>query len=113
MKISPSRVAAIEILQRIENDRSFSSVLLPIYEENLSEPDRGLCHQLVLGVLRRQIYLDRLIEKFAGAKKLDISVRISLRLGIYQLLYLDRVPSYSAINESVNLVQLAKKRSAK
>ncbi len=106
-------MAAFEILQRIETDRSFSSALLPIFEERLGDADRGLCHALVLGVLRRKLYLDKLIEYFTGSKKLDPSVRISLRLGIYQLLFLDKIPAYSAINESVNLVQKARKTSAK
>lgn len=113
MKISPSRAAAFDILLRLENERAFSSVLLPIYEEKLSELDRGLCHELVLGLLRKQIYLDRFIEFVSGKKELDIEVRIALRLGAYQILFLDKVPSYSAINESVNLVQKAKKTSAK
>jgi 16S rRNA (cytosine967-C5)-methyltransferase len=64
-------------------------------------------------VLRRQIYLDRVISTWAGSKKLDTAVRIALRMGAYQLLFLDKVPAYSAINESVNLVQRAKKTSAK
>jgi 16S rRNA (cytosine967-C5)-methyltransferase len=113
MKISPARLAAFEILLRIEIDRAFSSVLLPAFEERLSPADRGLCHELVLGVLRRQLYLDKIIESLAGAKKLDPEVRIALRLGAYQLLYLDKVPAYSALNESVSLVQKAKKTSAK
>lgn len=113
MKISPSRIAAFEILLRIEKERSLSSALLPAYEEPLSELDRGLCHELVLGVLRQQIYLDRVISSLAGSKKLDVEVRIALRLGAYQLLFLNKVPAYSAINESVNLVQKAKKTSAK
>jgi len=113
MKISPARKAAFEILNRIDSTRAFSSVLLPEYEEKLATNDRGLCHELVLGVLRRQIYLDRLIDHFTGAKRLDQSVRNSLRLGAYQLLFLEKIPAYSAINESVNLVQMAKKTSAK
>ena len=113
MKISPARLAAFDVLLRIERDRAFSSVLLPAVEERLSSADRGLCHELVLGVLRRQMYLDKVIEVFAGAKKLDTAVRIALRLGAYQLLFLDKVPAYSAINESVGLVQKAKKTSAK
>ncbi|HEX6124023.1 MAG TPA: 16S rRNA (cytosine(967)-C(5))-methyltransferase RsmB [Pyrinomonadaceae bacterium] len=113
MKISPARVAAFEILQRIQTERSFSSVLLPAFEAKLSEVDRGLCHELTLGVLRRQIYLDRLIDHFASAKKLDAAVRVSLRLGIYQLLFLHKIPAYSAINDSVNLVHRARKSSAK
>ena len=113
MKISPARLAAFDVLLRIERDRAFSSILLPAVEERLGPADRGLCHELVLGVLRRQIYLDKVIEVFAGSKKLDAAVRIALRLGAYQLLFLGKVPAYSAINESVDLVQKAKKTSAK
>lgn len=111
-KVSPSRNAAFEILFKIEKEKAFSSILLPIYEENLTNVDRSLCHELVLGVLRKQIYLDKLIEKFS-TKKLDLEVRIALRLGLYQLLFLNKIPAYSAINESVNLVVKAKKTSAK
>ena len=113
MKISPARTAAFDVLLRIETDNAFSSILLPKYEETLSEKDRSLCHELVLGVLRRQIYLDRLIDQFAAKPKFDPEVRIALRIGAYQLLFLEKIPAYSAINESVNLVQRAKKSSAK
>ena len=113
MKISPARTAAFDILLRIETEKAFTSVLLPQYEDKLSPADRALCHELVLGTLRRQIWLDRVIDALTGGKKLDIEVRIALRLGIYQLNFLDKVPPYSAINESVNLVQRARKTSAK
>lgn len=112
MKISPARIASFEILVRIEREKAFSSSLLPIYEENLSSLDRALCHELTLGTLRQQIYLDCIIGNFV-TKKLDLEVRIALRLAIYQIYFLDRIPVYSAINESVNLVQKAKKTSAK
>ena len=113
MNISRARAAAFDVLLRIEAEKSFSSALLPVYEESLSPADSSLCHELTLGTLRRQIYLDRVIDHFAGGKKLDTAVRVALRLGLYQLLFLDRVPDYSAINESVGLVQRAKKTSAK
>ncbi len=113
MKISPARTAAFEILNKIEKEKAFASALLPLYEENLEAKDRALCHELTLGVLRKQIYLDKIIDTFTNHKKLDLAVRIALRLGIYQLLLLDKIPDYSAINESVNLVQVAKKTSAK
>lgn len=111
MKISPARTAAFDVLMRIEAERAFSSVLLSVYEERLSPRDRGLCHEITLGVLRRQIFLDRAIDQFSG-KKLDVAVRIALRIGLYQLLFLSKIPQHSAINESVNLVQRAKKTSA-
>lgn len=113
MKISPARIAAFEILSKIEKEKAFSSVLLPQYENDLSPQDRGLCHALTLGILRKQIGLDRIIDQSTKGKKLDSAVRIALRIGLYQLLFLDKVPDYSAINESVNLVQFAKKTSAK
>lgn len=113
MKISPARVAAFDILKRIETDQAFSSVLLPEYEAALSPKDRSLCHQLTLGVLRKQIYLDRIIDHFSGGKKIDVAVRVILRLGLFQLNFLDKVPDHSAVDESVSLVQRAKKSSAK
>ena len=82
MKISPSRIAAFEILAKIENEKAFSSALLPIYEEKLEAKDRALCHELTLGTLRKQIYLDRHIEKLTGGKKLDSAVKIIVRMAL-------------------------------
>ena len=113
MKISPARAAAFDIALRIETENAFSSVLLPMYESGLSQADASLCHELTLGTLRRQMYLDRIIDIVAVGKKIDIEVRIALRLALYQVNFLDKIPQYSAINESVNLVQRAKKTSAK
>ena len=112
MSISPARKAAFDVLLRIERERAFSSVLLPLYEDKLSRADRALCHELVLGTLRRQIKLDRLLDPFMGSKKLDLEVRIALRLAMYQLLFLSKVPARAAINDSVELVKRAKKSSA-
>ena len=113
MKVSPARLAAFNVLLKIETEKAYSSVLLPIYEKDLSAADRSLCHELTLGTLRRQMYLDRVIDLFSNGKKLDEAVRIALRLGVYQLLFLDKIPDYSAVDESVSLVQIAKKTSAK
>jgi 16S rRNA (cytosine967-C5)-methyltransferase len=113
MKISPARTAAYDILLRIERDGAFSSVLLPIYESNLNAKDRGLCHEIVLGVLRRKLYLDHVISLISNKERLDVEIATILRLALFQLVYLDRVPEHSAINESVNLAVRAKKTSAK
>ena len=76
--------------------------------------DRALCHELVMGVLRWQLWLDKLIEYYANRKvaELDVAVRLILRLGLYQLRFLSRVPASAAVNESVNLVNFARLRSA-
>jgi len=113
IKISPARRAAFDVLYRIETEHSYSSSLLPIVEKDLSDPDRGLCHELTLGTLRRQIKLDRIIDTLADGKKIDPAIRVAIRLGLYQLNYLDKIPDHSAINESVNLAFHAKKTSAK
>jgi 16S rRNA (cytosine967-C5)-methyltransferase len=80
----------------------------------LSSADRNLTTALVLGVLRRQIALDRQIKnllKKPGAK-LEPEALIALRLGAFQLLSLDRIPSHAAIGESVELVKQAGHRFA-
>ncbi|MDQ3805057.1 MAG: 16S rRNA (cytosine(967)-C(5))-methyltransferase RsmB, partial [Acidobacteriota bacterium] len=109
---APARRAAFEILRRVEEEGAFAAPLLA--GVGLSAEDRALCYELVLGVLRRQLWLDRAAEHFAGreASTLDAPVRRALRLGLYQLRFLTRVPARAAVNESVNLVHGARLRSA-
>jgi 16S rRNA (cytosine967-C5)-methyltransferase len=111
--VSPARLAAFEILRRVEAG-AYASVLLAAGAAALKPVDRALCHDLVLGVLRRQLWLDRLIELYANRQvvELDPAVRAVLRLGLYQLRFQTRVPASAAVNESVNLVYFARKRSA-
>ncbi|HET6972396.1 MAG TPA: 16S rRNA (cytosine(967)-C(5))-methyltransferase RsmB [Pyrinomonadaceae bacterium] len=112
-EISPARVAAFNILQQVENG-AFSSVLLAVQEPNLQPLDRALCHELVLGVLRWQLFLDKIVEHFSSRRveSLDPAVRIALRLGLYQLRFLTRIPASAAVNESVSLVRAARLSSA-
>ena len=112
-QISPARRAAFEILREVEAG-AFSSILLAAEEPKLKPADRALTHELVLGVLRWQLWLDKLIEHFSKRKveSLDLAVRLALRLGLYQLRFLTRVPASAAVNESVNLVRSAKVSSA-
>lgn len=112
-KVSPARVAAFEILQRVD-EGAYSSVLLANENFNLKTEDRALCYEIVLGVLRRRIWLDALIEYLTSrkAEKLDAAVRQALRIGLYQLRILSRIPESAAVNESVNLVHRARLRSA-
>ena len=92
MKLSPARTAAYDVLLRIETEHAYSSTLLADHEKKLIPRDRGLCHEIVLGVLRRQLLLDRFIDVFTNERKLDIEIRIILRIGLFQIYYLDRVP---------------------
>jgi 16S rRNA (cytosine967-C5)-methyltransferase len=112
--VSHARRAAFEALRRVEEEGAFAAPLLAGLPEGLSAEDRSLCYELTLGVLRRQLWLDRALGHFAGraAEKLDAPVRRALRLGLYQLRFLSRVPARAAVNESVNLVHAARLRSA-
>ena len=112
-EISPARLAAFRILEQVESG-AFSSVLLAAEEPRLKAVDRALCHELVLGVLRWQLLLDRIVEQFSKKRieSLDRGVRIALRLGLYQLRFLTRIPASAAVNESVSLVRKARLSSA-
>jgi 16S rRNA (cytosine967-C5)-methyltransferase len=109
MTISPARRAAFEILRRVELEGAYASVLLAGLDHGIRENDRSLCHELVLGILRRQLWLDCVLEHFANrdGDKIDLPVMLALRLGLYQLRFLSRVPPSAAVNESVNLVREA------
>lgn len=115
MPISPARVAAFEVLLRIENTDAYASELLHSSRfAKLSPADHGLLTELVMGVLRWRSVLDETVSAHSSQPlgKLDREVLTALRLGVYQLLFLDRVPRHAAINESVELVKRAHKRSA-
>src|SRR5262249_22742724 len=101
------------ILQQVA-DGAFSSVLLTVEEPQLQPVDRALCHELVLGVLRRQLWLDRVIEHFSErrSERFDPAGRIALRLGLYPLRHLTLIPASAAVNESVSLVRFARLGSA-
>ena len=115
MPISPARAAAFEILLRIENTDAYASELLHSSRlAKLSLADHGLLTELVMGVLRWRGALDKGIAEHVTQPlvRLDREVLTALRLGAYQLLFLDRIPTHAAVNESVELVKQARKRSA-
>ena len=112
--VSPARRVAFEILRRVEEEGSYASVLLASNEDALRADDLALAYELVLGVLRRQLWLDHLIEHYTGRSpyRLDAPVRRALRLGLYQLRFLSRIPQSAVVNEAVNLAHIARVRSA-
>ncbi|MFN0084296.1 MAG: 16S rRNA (cytosine(967)-C(5))-methyltransferase RsmB [Blastocatellia bacterium] len=115
VKISKARLAAFDVLWRVETESAYAGNLLASKRyDDLSPEDRGLTQELVLGVLRWRGRLDARIERLAGRpiRKIDPEVVLALRLGLYQLGFLSRIPAHAAINESVNLVKERKRRSA-
>ena len=115
MSISPARTAAFDILLRVDQQNAYASELLHSERlDKLAPADRGLAMELVMGVLRWRSRLDDAIAAAASRplKKLDAEVLNALRLATYQLQFLTRVPAHAAINDSVELVKRAQKRSA-
>jgi 16S rRNA (cytosine967-C5)-methyltransferase len=115
MPVSPARTVAFEILLRVEREESYASELLHSDRlAKLSSRDHGLATELVMGVVRWQSLLDQRLAAASSQKleRLDDEVLAALRLGVYQLQFLSRVPAHAAIFESVELVKAARKRSA-
>jgi 16S rRNA (cytosine967-C5)-methyltransferase len=113
--VSPSRAAAFDILLRVEQTGAYASELLHSEKlDKLSIADRALATELVMGVLRWRSRLDETIAAASSRplNKLDTEVLNALRLAAYQMQFLSRIPARAAINESVELVKRAKKRSA-
>lgn len=104
------RQAACETLLRIRKEGGFADRLIDIELSNgvLSGPDRGLYAELVYGVLRRQGTLDHILQQLLEKPmvELDPLALVILRIGLYQLTCLDRIPESAAVNESVNLAKL-------
>lgn len=111
--MSPAREIAFRVLKRV-HEGGFASDLLRRESAGISSRDAALAESIVFGCLRFQAQLDFLIGHFSGKpeSKLDEEVRIALRIGIYQLRYLERIPAHAAVAESVELVKRARKRSA-
>ncbi len=115
MTISPARIIAFDTLLGVETQDAFADESLrAALAETVSAADAGLATELTMGVLRWQRLLDFLIDRnlTKKSKTLDGEVRIALRMGIYQLHFLERVPPHAAVNESVELVKKSRKRSA-
>jgi 16S rRNA (cytosine967-C5)-methyltransferase len=115
MAVSAARAVAFEILLRVEREESYAAELLHSERHvKLSSRDHRLATELVMGVLRWQSLLDQRLAAASSQKlgRLDGEVLAALRLGVYQLQFLSRVPARAAIFESVELVKAARKRSA-
>jgi 16S rRNA (cytosine967-C5)-methyltransferase len=115
MVISPARTVAFDVLRRVANENAYAADLLYAHlAAGVKRADASLATELTLGVLRWQRLLDFLLERYLSRScdELDLEVLLALRIGLYQLRYLDRVPQHAAVNESAELVRRARKNSA-
>ena len=108
--ISPARQIAFDVLRKVHQG-GYASDLLLQRSVQLDSRDAGLASEIVFGCLRYQAQLDYLIARRVPRPP-EPEVRIALRMGIYQLRYLDRIPPHAAVGESVELVKRVHKASA-
>ena len=105
--MSDPRKIAYDVLIKCASAEQYSNIALDtaIKRSDLTPQDRGLLTALVYGVIERQITLDAIIDNLCQRGSADVSpdARTLLRLGLYQLAYLDRVPDHAAVNETVNM----------
>ena len=102
-----ARSVALETLIKCESSGQYSNIALDnaLKKSELSDSDKGLASALFYGVIERRITLDYYISKLSARPlcEIDERTRETVRLGLYQLIYLDRVPDHAAINETVAL----------
>ncbi|MBO5006898.1 MAG: 16S rRNA (cytosine(967)-C(5))-methyltransferase RsmB [Clostridia bacterium] len=102
-----AREAAYNALLRHENNSSYSNIELDatIKKYGLEGVERSFCTALFYGVIERAITLDYYISLLSDRKDIDTNVRVILRMGLYQIIYMDKVPDSAAVNESVSLAR--------
>ena len=101
---------AYKILSKIEHDKAYSNITLESVLNNNEASSASFVRALVYGVLERKITLDYYLSKLLTQpiKKLNPNVLTILRLGAYQILYMDKVPVSAAVNECVKLSRKSK-----
>lgn len=107
-KASPDpRRHAIEVVSMALSGRAFAQDEIDARSGQLAAADRRLLTEIVCGVVRRRLTLDRVLQAFASRPihRLDPAILQILRVAAYQVLFMDRVPPHAAVNESVRLAR--------
>ncbi|MGG7176040.1 16S rRNA (cytosine(967)-C(5))-methyltransferase RsmB [Clostridium paraputrificum] len=111
-----SRNIAVDVLDRIINEGAYSNIILSneLNNSELSDKDKSLATELVYGTLRRLKTLDMIISSFVrDMSMMDKKILTILRVAIYQMRFLDKVPSYAACNEAVELAKEISEKDSK
>ncbi|MED2010437.1 MULTISPECIES: 16S rRNA (cytosine(967)-C(5))-methyltransferase RsmB [Brevibacillus] len=104
-----ARDIALDVLNRVEEHQSYSNLELKhvLNREELRAPDAGLVTELVYGTIQRRLTLDTALDRFIRGKKVQTWVKNLLRLSLYQIRFLDRIPDRAVVHEAV---EIAKRR---
>lgn len=109
-----AREIAYKVLLDIEKNKNYSNMAINKHfkDVKMSNQDRGLATEIIYGVIENKYYIDYMIDKLSKVKtnKMEIYVKTLLRMGIYQIMFLNSISDYAAVNETVNL---AKKKNSK
>lgn len=108
------RETALEILNNIEKNKAFSNIAINESLKRSGKTDGAFVRQLVYGVLENKIYLDYYISKFLNSpiEKVKTNSMNLLRMSVYQILFMDSVPDYAAVNEAVDIAKKTSKGQA-
>ena len=111
-RVPTARQLAREVLERVELEGAYANrALLAALDRApaMAADERGLATEIVYGVLRRHGRLERALAALAtsGLDRLEPRVRIAMRMGAYQILFLDRIPAYAAVNDAVEACKQA------
>lgn len=106
-KLRTPRRTAYEILKKIGEQGSFSNLAIKdeLNNNHFQDIDRNLITDMVYGTLENQIRIDWIIQQYVKNNKIANAIRFILRLGIYQILFLDKIPDSAACNEAVKLTK--------
>lgn len=108
------RETAVRILKSVLNDGAYSNITVKkeFTEKDIKPEDKSLVTALVYGVLDRKITLDHIISKYIKTRvdKIKPVTVNALRIALYQIVFMDKIPHSAAVNESVNIVKRSKER---
>ena len=111
-----ARYAAYKLIEKVETGGYSNIALGGMFSksDSLSDRDKAFAARLFYGVTERKLTLEHIIGAYVSKplQKLDRQVRITLMMGVYQIMYMDNVPDSAAVNESVSLVKKLGKASA-
>lgn len=104
-----SRLVAIVVIEKVLNENAYSNIVLglELNKSDLNDKDKALVTEIVYGTLKYKYTIDKILSSYIkkGFDNLDSFVLNILRISIYQIRFLDKVPSFAAVNEAVNLTK--------
>lgn len=104
-----SRLVAIVVIEKVLNENAYSNIVLgmELNKSELNDKDKALVTEIVYGTLKYKYTIDKILCNYVkkGIDKLDSFVLNMLRISLYQIRFLDKVPSFAAVNEAVNLTK--------